>query len=352
MSGNSAGRPIDSRYLEQLSKLPNQLVFIMGCHRSGTSMLHHLLAYTGKCDYISAYDIVEYDELIANRVEGREEAVKAALDAEIRSEKTRGLDNLPVGADCPEEYRFLLAPPSPNWILDPAKHIGRQVFMPHLTPEKLDRFLEICRKKRFLTRDEKPLILKNPNDRYFNFREIHEMLPEAKMIFLHRHPLHILNSYVAGFGGILETRSRYIALLDEGYRTIFESPISRMLLQRLFESRELAYNLALALSQSFEYHLENIRRIPGDRYLSLSYEDLCKDPRPHLEEIGRFLNVELNPTIPEDFVAPRRLNVPAHLLAAYEQRAPDMRDYLESQNYSMYPEGWTDSASEQRLRAS
>jgi hypothetical protein len=44
---------MDAPYLEQLDALPTQLVFIMGCHRSGTSLLYHLLAYTGQVDYIS-----------------------------------------------------------------------------------------------------------------------------------------------------------------------------------------------------------------------------------------------------------------------------------------------------------
>jgi hypothetical protein len=314
-------------------------------------MLYHLLAYTGACDYISAYDIIKYDELIANRIEGREKSVKAALDAEIRAENTRGLDNLPVGADYPEEYRFLLAPPAPTWILDPAKHVGRQVFAPHLTRDKLGVFLEVCRKKQFLGSGDKPLVLKNPNDRYFNFWEIHQMLPEAKMIFLHRHPLHILNSYIAGFGGILETRSRYIALLDDGYRTIFQSPMSRMLLQRLFESDELARNLALALSQSYAYYLENVQRMSPGQYISLSYEDLCADPETHLRQIGRFLNINITPNIPEEFVSPRRLSVAAHLLAAYRERANEMRDYLECHNYSLFPEGHADASQARSQKA-
>jgi len=31
----------DAPYLAELNALPSTLVFIMGCHRSGTSMLHH-----------------------------------------------------------------------------------------------------------------------------------------------------------------------------------------------------------------------------------------------------------------------------------------------------------------------
>src|SRR5579863_6088447 len=95
---------LDAPYLGQLQALPSEMVFIMGCHRSGTSMLYHLLAYTGQLDYLSAYDIIKYDELLYNRVTGREAQVKADLQGVLQQEATRGLDELPVGIDFPEEY--------------------------------------------------------------------------------------------------------------------------------------------------------------------------------------------------------------------------------------------------------
>ena len=337
MTPSPGSAPADTVYLSKLTQLPSQIVFIMGCHRSGTSMLYHLLAYTGVCDYLSVYDIVQYDELLANRIEGREDAAKQALDAAVRVEKTRGLDDLPVSAGTPEEYRFLLSPPAPDWFFNPNEPDGRRVFAPHLTRERLDRFLEICRKKAFLS-GGKPLILKNPNDHYFNFGEICRMLPEARMIFIHRHPLHILNSYIKGFSGILETRSEYLALLDERYRTLFQSPLTATLLKRLFQGETLPRTLARALSQSYTYYLEQTRQMPPDHYLSLRYEDLCGDPQTHLERIGRFLGIPITPQVPANFVAPRRLNVPEHLLKAYQEHAGGMREYLESQHYSLFPD--------------
>ena len=62
----NAGRPSDDTYKNLLSDFTGQLVFIMGCHRSGTSLLYHLLAYTGAYNYVSAYDSICYNELIQN----------------------------------------------------------------------------------------------------------------------------------------------------------------------------------------------------------------------------------------------------------------------------------------------
>jgi hypothetical protein len=329
--------PADAHYAHQSKELPEQLVFIMGCHRSGTSMLYHLLAYTGACDYISAYDIVNYNELLRNRIEGREESVKAGLDAAIRVEKNRGVDNLPVGADYPEEYRFLLAPKMPGWFLSIRKRFEKLLFAPHLTPDTLPRFLEICRKKQFLADGDRPLVLKNPNDFYLNFEQVHRMFPQARMIFIHRHPLEILNSYVAGFGAIIESRSAYAALMDPKYRDLFQSPIRRKLFQKAFRCEQLPAYLAAGLVRSYRYYLEKIRLLPEDRFLTLRYEDLCREPERHLTRIGKWLNIDITPRIPEKFVAPRHLSIPARVQDAYMKRAGEMRDYLESQNYSLFP---------------
>lgn len=331
-------RPADERYLRDLTAMPRQLVFIMGCHRSGTSMLYHLLAYTGACEYISAYDIIKYDELIHNRVEGREASVKAKLDEAIRVEKNRGVDNLPVGVDYPEEYRFLLAPNVPRWFLSIRKRVEQLSFAPHLTPETRDRFLEICRKKQFLGGNDKPLVLKNPNDFYFNFAEIHRMFPQAKMIFIHRHPLAILNSYVAGFGGIVETKNVYAALIDPGYGDLVRSPIRRKLFQKAFRGEQLPRFVVSGLVRSYEYYLENVQLLPQDSFLTLNYEDLCRDPERDLSRIGKWLNIEIKPQIPEKFVAGRNLDIAGRVHAAYAQKVEAMRPYLASQNYPLYPE--------------
>jgi hypothetical protein len=332
----------DAVYAEKLTKLPRQMVFVMGCHRSGTSLLHHLLAYTGACEYVSAYDIIKYDEILINRIEGREKSVKGALDAAIRVEKTRGLDDLPVGADYPEEYRFLLDAPMPAWWLPNADgpDVGQKIFPPQLTPANFERFLSICRKKEFLGSGDKPLILKNPNDHYFNFWGIHQLLPGARMIFIHRHPLHILNSFFAGLNGLLESRSEYFVLLDKKYGLLIQSPLGRTLLQQLFRNEQLPRILLSAFSQSYTYYLEHIQRMPRDLYTVLRYEDLCRDPEAHLREIGRFLNIRMTPTIPEKFVSPRNLKVAPNLLSAYEDRAQDMHEYLDALGYALYPEGF------------
>src|SRR5262245_35726307 len=116
---------MDTPYFGQLPDPPSELVFIMGCHRSDTSMLYHLLAYTGQLNYLSAYDIIKYDELLHNRITGRETQVKADLQRVLQQEATRGLDDLPVGTDFPEEYRFVMRRDAPGMIFNFKKRLDK-----------------------------------------------------------------------------------------------------------------------------------------------------------------------------------------------------------------------------------
>src|ERR1700730_11873739 len=159
----SAEAPLDAPYVRQLLSPPSELVFIMGCHRSGTSLLYHLLAYTGQLDYVSAYDIVKYDELLYNRITGRETQVKADLQRVLQQETTRGLDDLPVGVDLPEEYRFLMPQKKMTIVINVRKRLEDLFFEPHLTSDTIAEFLEVCRKKQFLAGGYCPLVLKNPS---------------------------------------------------------------------------------------------------------------------------------------------------------------------------------------------
>jgi hypothetical protein len=334
---NRKAPPADQPYLAQLKAMPSTLVFIMGCHRSGTSMLHHLLAHTGQVNYLTTYDIVHYDSLLANRVTGREAAVKAALQKRLGEEKDRGLDNLPVGADLPEEYRFILTTFDIPMGWQSRRHID-EIFAPHLTPRTFDRFQELCRKKHFLAPEDRPLVLKDPADYYFNFFEVHKMLPQAKFIFIHRHPLPVLNSYLQSFGALMDNKSSYWALLDPGYARFFTRPSLRRTLATISMRTNWYTRLVLKrLLESFRYYLDNITRLPEDRYAVLRYEDLCQDSAGSLSMASSRLNLNLVPRVPQKFVAPRKLNVLPRATRQYQKQHEALRPYLEHCRYELHP---------------
>lgn len=329
--------PPDAPYLAQLPAPPSRLLFIMGCHRSGTSLLHHLLAYTGQVNYLTTYDVVHYDALLHHRLTGREAQVKAELQQRLGAEKDRGLDHLPVGADLPEEYRFLLTTFRLSFSWQARRRVD-EFFAPHLTPQTLERFLEICRKKRFLAPEDVPLVLKDPADHYFNFWAVHQMLPQAQFVFIHRHPLHILNSYLQSFGAVIEHKSPYWALLDQGYDRFFGLlPLKRLLARLSIRSDWYARLVLTRLLASFTYYLTHITRLPAAQYTVLRYEDLCRDPEGCLARLGTDLQLPITPRVPPHFVAPRHLPILPRVTRQYQQQHAALQPYLAHCQYALYP---------------
>jgi hypothetical protein len=328
---------LDARYIESLQALPSTLLFIMGCHRSGTSLLHHLLAYTGQVNYLTAYEVIHYEELLYNRLTGREARVKADLQQLLGNEADRGLDHLPIGADLPEEYRFLLTTFDLAFSWQARRNLD-EMFAPHLTPQTLDKFLELCRKKRFLADADRPLVLKNPADYYFNFLNVHQMLPQAKFIFIHRHPLHILNSYLHSFGALLEHKSAYWAWLDPGYNRLarLASP-KRFIASLAIRTSGYTRLLLRRLTASFRYYLDNIVKLPPAQYAVVRYEDLCAAPKDALTHIGTRLQLAITPRIPAHFVTPRSLPVARRAARQYYRALPALQPYLDHFQYPFFP---------------
>lgn len=335
MNGEQLRRNRDAPYLKLLPETPQPLVFIMGCHRSGTSLLYHLLTRTGKINYISVYDVVHYPELLYNRIHGCEEQTRARLDRSLALFKDRGLDRLAVSADSPEEYRFILAEFHIPLSLRASKRT--EFFAPHLTAHTLAMFAEVCRKKRFLAQadgQKTPLVLKNPNDFYCHFMTVHKLLPGARFIFLHRHPLQVLNSHLHSFRRALETRSDHYALLDSGYRRLFgRLPLRRTLARIAMGTGWYARLVMAQFVRSFAYYQKQIQHLPPDSYVSLTYEELCRDPGGNIARIGDWLGKEMRAERPELGMRPRPLVMLEHARRSYDAHRDALRPYLRLLNH-------------------
>jgi hypothetical protein len=118
-----------------------ELVFILGPHRSGTSILYHVLAASGAFRFLRVRQIVE--------LQGRHDGLAGAAPERLQryfEEKgiaTRMIDGLRVGPDSPEEYGFLLE--------------GRK-----LTDRTVERFGEVLRAIAADADPHRPILLKNP----------------------------------------------------------------------------------------------------------------------------------------------------------------------------------------------
>lgn len=261
--------------LEGVSFLP---IFIIGDHRSGTTLLYQMLASTGSFHFLSAYHVIHYDEIVANHVQGRTDLVKQALAQRFAAlgVSDRRIDNVVVSPDLPEEYGFIIED-SPR---------------PQLRLANLMRFNEMCRKLRVIGGAEKPILLKSPWDA-LNFIYLKQIFPAAKFIFIHRHPLAVIDSQLRAIRSMLESRNEYAASVAPWYARLTRSRMRLAAARMIFSPRlPLGQRIALRhVSRMTRYFLQNVDKLPKADYFSLRYEDLCREPRGTMEELLHFLRM-------------------------------------------------------------
>jgi len=145
----------DLRYLKKLEDIDFQPVFIMGLHRSGTSVLYKMLTSSGCFNPVSVYHLIKYDQLLDDYENKTQDNVKKRLTESFRKKglDDRGIDKLRVSADFAEEYGFFLDEKS------------AQTF---ITKNNVSKFNEMCKKITYISDRKKPILLKNPYD-FSNF---------------------------------------------------------------------------------------------------------------------------------------------------------------------------------------
>lgn len=315
---------LDVAHLAEASVLPESLCFIAGCHRSGTTILHSLLASSPGVNYVSAFDIYYFPLRMALRKQGLEEEAKRFLQAKLdEMGSTRQLDSIPIGPDEPEEFGFVLP--------------EQRFLQPRLTPEAHERFNELCRKQNWL--NPKPvLVLKNPNEFYGNLLPVAETYPNARFLFVHRHPLLILHSQIRAWRQLLDQRNPYFAMLDPSVSRMLSDAKERTRIQMLLKSDDGARFIMNLIIQGFVAFIDHIERIKPERCLHFRYEDLCNAPAQTMNMIQRWMKIPPIAVDPGAAISPRK-SAPAELACrVYEERLLELRPYLESQGYSDWPE--------------
>jgi hypothetical protein len=313
----------DDELIGRLGGMPSQLIFIMGCHRSGTTFLHHLLATCGSFDFLSAYEVIRYPTILHNRVHGLDDQSKSALQAELVAEgPNRGIDQVEVDVNAPEEYGFVLP--------------GYDLFVPRITPDNQPLFETLCRKKRWLKGVDQPLLLKEPNEFYGNLQAVQQFYPDATFIINHRHPLTVLASHIASWSSVYDEKNAYLYMLNPRYRQIMDSPIERMH-HRLFMHTEKAVELVLnQLIRAFDDYLVQREQIESSPCFTLRYEDLCSEPDAIISDLLAFLDRPQKVALKER-VSRRMRPAPDVVQRVYERNLDRLRPYLDALEYDAYP---------------
>jgi len=290
---------LDKPYLHLLKNISFEPVFILGLHRSGTSILYKMVDSTGHFNSVTVYDIVYYNSLIYNYVKGIEEEKKKELADYFKSKNAidRVIDKLEVSPDLPEEYGF---------------HLNKKNPVKGLNKNNFDAFMELCKKIQLTNDSNKKLLLKNPWD-FSNFMFIKRMLPNAKFVFIHRNPLKVINSTLRALRTALKKRSGYYELISPDTKKVYENPLiiqgGKLL---LYQNLPIAVMIAVEhYRKATQYFLNNIHYLQeGVDFVEIRYEDLCREPVICMEKILSFLNIKVDDTeFFSRYVKPRKLTL-------------------------------------------
>ena len=286
---------LDNKYLDEIENVTFNAIFILGVERSGTSILYKLLNATNCFNPVTAYHIIKYSELLHNNINSLEKKTKEDLTNFFKKtyQIDRGIDRLRIIPDFPEECRFVL---------------GQKTGQETLNPKTLKIFIELCKKIRYISENDKPILLKSPKD-FSNFIYIKKVFPNAKFIFIHRNPIKTLNSQLKAMRTLLKHKSPYMALLSPRYNQVFNNKILLYYYRFIYSSITpiRAITAVNKLANSTDYFLNNISSLSQNDYVSTRYEDICREPDAEIEKIMHFLNIRPKSDILySDFVKPRK----------------------------------------------
>jgi hypothetical protein len=304
----------DNAYLHLLDDVRFQPVFILGDHRSGTTLLYRLLSETGSFNFVTAYHLIRENQLLFHHINGTTTRAKEELDRQFLTLgiTDRIIDGVRVTSELPEEYGF---------------NLEGEKYRPQLKPSNLPGFLRLCKKIQFTSEPERPLLLKNPWD-YLNFAYVKSALPAARFVFIHRNPIHIMNSQLHATRSLLAEKNPYAALLADWYTELFNRPL-RLRIARLLFSPRLglgARAVTRHIKRATTYFLNHAASLPDGDHISIRYEDLCADPREQIEGILGFLGLEARaPLAYESYIETRTVR----LLPEVAQREQKLRQQLE-----------------------
>jgi len=256
---------------------PPPIIFILGLHRTGTTVLYQLLAETGGFEILTAEDVVGFSRVSATSADWNGEAVAEFAALERAGHTSRGIDAIPLGPRTPEEYGFVLSNWRAGW---------------SLTQGNVSLFREMCAALRRRSAD-RPLLVKNPWD-FGNAAWIRTQFPDAGFVFLHRDPRETLSSTLRMMLAYLNHRNPYLAILSEPYRRFIATRFPFRVAQ-WFCANRADWIVRAALWHSARRAARHLRErplLPGDRCYDLRFEDLCADPRGSLNSLFAFLHVD------------------------------------------------------------
>ncbi len=312
----------DSAHLSKLKNISFQPVFILGLHRSGTSILYKMLSKTHQFNPVTAYHIICYHQLLHNHLKKQETHQKNTLTQQLQHHgiKDRGIDRLSITADFEEEYGFLLSNQSNH---------------PHITSKNKALFIQLAQKIQYIA-NNKLLLLKNPFD-FSNFLYLYHLFPNARFIFIHRHPYKTLSSLMKAFCFLLKKKNYYTIQLSTLYTKVFTYRPLLVLLRLLFLKIPVLGLMIFTLqtAQTTRYYQKNITKLPTKSYCAITYEQLCKHPNETIAEILTMLQKKNPESIDfSTYIKPRKTTLHPSIYPLQHFIYTTMKPYFDTFQYT------------------
>jgi hypothetical protein len=314
----------DYQHVSLLRGVTFDPVFIIGDHRSGTTVLYQLLSLTQAFNVVTAYHVIRYNEILSNHVAGRTQQAQQDLAAQFArlGLNDRGIDGVRVTPDLPEEYGFVIDRSS----------------RPRLRAETRAALIELGRKLRLIGGD-RPLLLKNPWD-VLGFAYVKEAFPQAKFIFVHRHPLKVMNSQLSAVRSLMGARNPYVSLIFPWYRELFDRPAA-LRVTRMTNSARFGIGARIVgrhVAKVADYYVRNVGALPARDRVEVRYEDLCARPDETIRRILTFLDLRAAELPATDGLIRQRSNpVLPEVEHRYRAIRASFADYCSAHKYEVLP---------------
>jgi len=262
---NSANARKEKKLYAQKIKeaVPDEnMVFVLGHWRSGTSHLHHLLTLDDRFTYPTVFDIYSPHAFLYTEPLLREKMKKA------ESEK-RPMDNMRVNYDDPGEDEFALAAyclhsPVLGWVFNrQVDYYDRFLTFENATEKELEEWKNafFYLTKKLTVREARPINFKSPQHTA-RVGILAEMFPRARFVHIHRHPFDVFNSTVK----------------------LYEKTVAKMSLAPADE-KVIRSQIIDRYKTMYEAYFRDVQKLPSDRIVDVSYEDLDENPHQVVEHI-------------------------------------------------------------------
>ncbi len=239
-------------------------VFILGMHRSGTTLLYEMLTHTGCWNTLWAWHVISFDEIESPDVDlahSQDNLLKRFADAGL---ETRGVDAVKVQLETKEEYGF---------ILDNRRQGAK------ITRKNLPLFHQIGKSVQRTFPEQRPLLLKNPWD-FGNAPLIKELIPSAKFVYIHRPPEEAVSSMWKFLSQALLKKNEYMAMLSTRYEKLNRTRLKLGLMRRFITRHPQWFVKILVrwLGKCCDRYLNSVGQIEEHDRIEITYDQLCAAP--------------------------------------------------------------------------